>query len=174
MTIGKNFSINWPHQLKIGDNVRIGIGMSLVIDGIWSDIGFISIENQVEIKDYVKLIKKSDSKCVIGQTSFIGDNVNISIASDLIIERDCLIASGVRISDTNHLYGKDIENRKCATINAFINIKAGTWIGLNACILSGVIISENSVIAAGSVVNKDIPEWEIWGGIPAKYLKRIQ
>jgi acetyltransferase-like isoleucine patch superfamily enzyme len=45
------------------------------------------------------------------------------------------------------------------------------WICANCVILPGVNIGENSVIAAGSVVNKSIPSNEVWGGVPAKFIK---
>ena len=52
-----------------------------------------------------------------------------------------------------------------------VAIKDGAWIGINACILPGVSIGRNSVIAANSVVTKDVLDNEIVGGIPAKKIK---
>jgi acetyltransferase-like isoleucine patch superfamily enzyme len=52
-------------------------------------------------------------------------------------------------------------------------IKEGAWIGISAMILPDVTIGENSVIAAGSVVSKDIPKLVIAGGMPAKIIKKI-
>ena len=46
------------------------------------------------------------------------------------------------------------------------------WIGANALILPGVSIGHNAVIAAGSVVTKDIGEGEVFGGNPARFIKR--
>lgn len=51
-------------------------------------------------------------------------------------------------------------------------IQDEVWIGANVVILRGVIIGKGSVIAAGAVVVKDVPEMEIWGGVPAKFLKK--
>lgn len=52
-------------------------------------------------------------------------------------------------------------------------IKRGAWIAINAVILPGVTIGENSIVAAGSIVTKDIPSNVIVGGIPAKLIKGI-
>lgn len=52
-------------------------------------------------------------------------------------------------------------------------IEDGVWIGARVIILRGVRIGERSVIAAGAVVNQDVPANEIWGGVPAKLLRRL-
>lgn len=51
-----------------------------------------------------------------------------------------------------------------------INIGDNCFIGARSIILPGVTIGNNSIIAAGAVVNKDVPSGEVWGGIPAKYI----
>lgn len=45
------------------------------------------------------------------------------------------------------------------------------WIGYGAQIMSGVTIGRGAVVAAGAVVTKDIPPYEVWGGVPAKKIK---
>lgn len=55
-----------------------------------------------------------------------------------------------------------------------IRIKAGAWIGYGAIILQGVTIGRNSVVAVGAVVTKDVPDYTVVGGIPAKVIKRIK
>ncbi|MFB9080681.1 DapH/DapD/GlmU-related protein [Flavobacterium procerum] len=54
-----------------------------------------------------------------------------------------------------------------------VHIKKNAWIGTAATILSGVTIGENSIVAAGAVVTKDVPDNTIVGGIPAKVIKNI-
>ncbi len=58
-----------------------------------------------------------------------------------------------------------------ATSKGDIEIDDDVWIGQNAIILSGVHISQGAVVAAGSVVNMDVPPYAIVGGVPAKVLK---
>jgi acetyltransferase-like isoleucine patch superfamily enzyme len=60
-----------------------------------------------------------------------------------------------------------------AIITKPIVIKRKAWIGAAATILPGVTIGENSVVAAGAVVSKDVPDNTIVGGIPAKVLKNL-
>lgn len=64
-------------------------------------------------------------------------------------------------------FNKEVE----ATSKGPIIIKDDVWIGTNALILSGITISQGAVIAAGSVVTKDVPPYAIVGGNPAKILK---
>lgn len=54
-----------------------------------------------------------------------------------------------------------------------IEIGTGTWIGANSTILPGVRIGEGCVIAAGSMVNKDVPDNCLVGGVPAKIIKKL-
>ena len=51
-------------------------------------------------------------------------------------------------------------------------IEDEVWIGANVIVLRGVRIGTGAIIAAGAVVNKDVPSFEIWGGVPAKFLKK--
>ena len=52
-----------------------------------------------------------------------------------------------------------------------ITIDNDVWIGLRAMIMPGVTIGDHAIVAAGSVVTKDVPEWAIVGGNPAKIIK---
>lgn len=59
---------------------------------------------------------------------------------------------------------------------SFLRTRPGwknAWIGSNATVLQGVTVGENSVVAAGAVVTKDVPANSIVGGVPAKLIKKI-
>lgn len=73
---------------------------------------------------------------------------------------DSVTAEEKRRNDINHRYDQDIV------------IEEDVWCGANVVILKGVTIGRGSIIAAGSVVTKDIPRYCIAGGIPAKLLKK--
>ena len=62
------------------------------------------------------------------------------------------------------------ENRHSLVVG-HICIKENAWIGAGATILQGVTIGKNTVVAAGAVVSKDVPDNAVVGGIPAKILK---
>ena len=56
-------------------------------------------------------------------------------------------------------------------INPII-LEENVWIGTNSTVLKGVSIGKGAIIGAGSVVNKNVPQDEIWGGVPAKFIKK--
>ena len=55
-----------------------------------------------------------------------------------------------------------------------VEIEENVWIASKATILKGVTIGKYSVIAASAVVTKDVPAYEVWGGVPAKFIKQIK
>lgn len=108
----------------------------------------------------------------------IGNNVQFGIYSDIASNvhfgNSILCAGGVKFIGR---YDHEFRNPQ-KTIwegprgdNGTTIVEDDVWIGTNAIILSGVRIGKGSIIAAGTVVTKDIPSCEIWGGNPAKKLK---
>lgn len=54
-----------------------------------------------------------------------------------------------------------------------VRICEGVFIGVNSVICNAVTIGEHSVLGAGSIVVKDIPPFEVWGGVPARFIKKL-
>jgi len=107
--------------------------------------------------------------------SFIGRNCVITSKKEIIINKDCLIAEMVVIRDQDHIVDIFSENSSREHFNAApIKIKENVWIASKATILKGVTIGKYSVVAASAVVTKEIPPYEVWGGIPAKFIKKIK
>lgn len=110
----------------------------------------------------------------------IGDNCAlrgtvIHSRNKVIIGNDCLFGPGVLIIDNNsHNISVDSVNRRTKEIaDNPIFIGDNVWIGSRAIILKGVHIGDNAIIAAGAVVTKDVPANQLYGGNPAKFIKRI-
>jgi acetyltransferase-like isoleucine patch superfamily enzyme len=93
----------------------------------------------------------------------------------VVIGSNVLIADRVFITDADH---------KFAAINTPISLQGdsfrgavslldGCWIGIGAVILPGVTVGRNSVVAANTVVTKDVPDFTIVSGIPAKIIKKL-
>jgi len=110
----------------------------------------------------------------------IGNKVGISNATivatkSVIIGNNVMIGGGVTIVDSdfhslNPLHwhtNADQENM----ISSAVVIKDNVFIGMESIILKGVTIGSNVVLAAGSVVSKDVPDNQIWGGNPARFIK---
>ena len=113
----------------------------------------------------------------IGKHVFLGGgNILDRVRPDLITIEDYVsLAGGVNIlthsNPTTPL--REILGEKYHII-APVYIKRGAWIAINAIIMPGVTIGENSIVAAGSVVSKDVPPYTIVGGSPARVLKEIK
>jgi acetyltransferase-like isoleucine patch superfamily enzyme len=106
----------------------------------------------------------------IGKNVFINFDCVFLDLGGITIEDNVQIAPKVSLLSEGH--PTSIEHRH-SLIAKPIHIKKNAWIGANATILPGVTIGENSVVAAGSVVSKDVPDNTIVGGIPAKFLKSV-
>ena len=144
-------TINWPHQLSIGENCTLEDHLIFKYDSIW----------------------KKGPNIIIGNNVFIGNNTEFNISKNIIIGNDCLIASNCKFIDHNHGFSdlnSPIRLQELAVNSIVIN--GNVWIGTNCVILKGVSIGTGSIIGAGSVVNKNIPPNEIWAGIPAKFIKK--
>jgi acetyltransferase-like isoleucine patch superfamily enzyme len=151
------FDIRNKSNIKIGKNFTSGFGCRIEAFPLNEHLEIcISIGNDVQINDYVHI--------GAGEKIIIGDNV--------------LIASKVFISDLNHgnYKGSDQDspfslpnNRKLST--SPIVIKDNVWIGEGVCVMSGVTIGIGCVIGALSVVTKDLPDFSIAVGAPAKVIK---
>jgi acetyltransferase-like isoleucine patch superfamily enzyme len=115
----------------------------------------------------------SDCKLEIGDGCSIGNFNHIYSTSSIIIHENVLTADKVYISDNLHGFS-DISKpviQQPIIQNNVVEIGAGSWIGENACIL-GVTIGKNCVVGANSVVNKNVPDYCVVVGAPAKIIKR--
>ena len=124
------------------------------------------------------LIKNNDICVFFGDNVEINDYVHIAGGQKVKIGNNVLIASKVFITDINHGFyrGNNQDNpnsipkeRKLSTIP--VEIKDNVWIGESVCILPGVTIGEGCIIGASSVVTKNIPDFSIAVGSPAKVVK---
>lgn len=107
----------------------------------------------------------------IGKNVFINHACSFLDLGGITIEDDVLIGPRVNLTTENHPI--DPTKRKFLDLKGIV-IKRNAWIGAGATILPGVTVGENSIVAAGAVVNRDVPDNTIVGGIPAKILKTIQ
>lgn len=107
----------------------------------------------------------------IGKNVFINFDCVFLDLGGITIEDNVLIAPKVSLLTESHPLNPA---ERHSLIPKPIHIKKNAWIGANATILQGVTIGENAVVAAGSVVSKDVPDNVVVGGIPAKIIKEIK
>lgn len=153
-------TIKGQGELKIGKNVKITSGLG---------------------KNPVGLSSKTIVCIASSALVTIGDNVGISNSliyawNSITIEDDVMIGGGCQVFDTDFhslQYQDRIHRGDKKVKSSPIRIKKGAFIGTSSIITKGVTIGERSIVAAGSVVVKDIPADEVWGGNPCKFLKKL-
>lgn len=122
----------------------------------------------------------SSKKLFIGKNCKLGDNVHIVANEKVIIGDNCLMASKIFISDTNHGDYSNTANDSSPNIppderplySKPVKIGNNVWIGENVCVLLGVSIGDGCIIGANSVVNRDVPSNCIVAGVPGRVIKR--
>ena len=171
--IGKRTKIKFARKIEFLGSVTIGD--NCYIDAL--------SRNGIKIGNNFTLGRNSCIECTgvirnLGEGIEIGENVGISpnayigARGGLKIGKNTIMGPNVSIHSENHIF-KDInipirlqeEKRKG------IIIGEDCWIGAKTVILDGVIIGNGVVIAAGSVVNKDVPDYAVVAGVPAKIIK---
>ena len=170
-----------PFSCYISKTSNIQINENLLFNASWDFERTIRNKNcgQLFIGNNSFLISKNFRICT-GCRITINDSAKLILGSGILnhncviecfehveIGEDCKISENVQIRDSNnHLILRNGYKKSSP-----IFIGDHVWIGLNAIILPGVKIGSGAIIAAGSVVNKDVPPNSLVGGVPAKILR---
>lgn len=153
--------------VNIHDTARIS-------EGVIFDVklgGKIEIGSGTEILHNVILMTYGGD-IIIGNNSSINPNTIIYGHGNTAIGNNVLIAGGCMIIPANHIYNsKEIPIGKQGLLKKGIKICDDVWIGHGCSILDGVTVGTGAVIAAGSVVNKDVEPYSVVGGVPCKLIK---
>ncbi|MBT8517346.1 acyltransferase [Polynucleobacter paneuropaeus] len=154
-------SINWIvrdwRYLKVGTGVWIGAFSEIAVDGLDQPS---SIPGNLEI----------------GNRVVIGSFANIRAGGGRILIKDnALIGQKVSLIAANHLINQDNYYRDLPwdENNTGITLEENVWIGTGVIILPGCNIGRNSVVTAGSLVNRSIPRNQLWGGVPIIHIKDL-
>ena len=152
--------VKYPNYIINKKNIKIGKNSYI---GKYSFIYIIQEHNG----------KRYDPLLMIGNNVGIGQNFTISCMGKIIIEDEVMISRNVFIGDGIHDYrdvNVSIINQKML-YKGNVLVKKGCFIGINSVILPGVVIGKNAVIGANSVVTKDVPDFAVVAGNPAKIIK---
>lgn len=145
--------------LRIGDSVRINSGPSRnIVGGDRKTNLFVGPNGTLEIEDGVG---------ISNSTIVAMDSVRILSGS--------MIGGGCDIYDYDfHELSPDERSSRSGNIGAKpIVIGPNAFVGAHSIILKGVKIGNGSVIGAGSLVTRDVPDMEIWGGRPAQFIRKV-
>ena len=112
-------------------------------------------------------------KIVIGEKCYIGYHNTFLAAADIVIGNEVLMASNILISSENHSTNPESDTPYMdQPLKASpVQIGDGTWLGERVMVMSGVSIGKKCVIGGGSVVTRDIPDYCVAVGSPARVVK---
>lgn len=167
LLFGNSNKVRFGKKVKLNGQIKFGKNISI---RDYSNIrgNNIIIEDNVYIHENVLI--RGKEYITIGEGSTI--NRNTCILDKVKIGKNCSIAPNVVIVGSNHNF-KDLNKiiKKQGSELKGIIIEDDIWIAANSTILDGVTIGKGSVVAAGAVVNKDIPPYSVVGGVPARIIK---
>jgi len=174
---GETISSNDPEAFKLRDASFATKKLLLQLN---------NSSNPAEMRDLLRQITASeiDESVVVFTPLYINYGKHTKIGKNVFINFDCVFLDlgGITIEDNVLIAPKVSLLSEGHPVNPLdrqslvpgqIHIRKNAWIGAGATILPGVTIGENSVVAAGAVVSKDVPANTIVGGIPAKIIKAI-
>lgn len=113
-----------------------------------------------------------NSHTFIENDVILGDNVTIKCGvylwDGLRVESDVFVGPNVTFTNDKYPRSKHYPEKYQVT-----TLRRGSSIGANATVLGGIVIGENSMIGAGSLVTRNVPDNELWIGNPAKFIRKI-
>ena len=162
--VGRGFRVSGPMRLfvsgrlEIGDDVRINSGRSNYVGG----------ERRMAIWVGRNGLALIDHGCALS-------NATIVATDSVEILPETFIGGGCNIYDTDfhHINASGRLSPSVAAPHAPVRIGPRAFVGGHVTVLKGVTIGEGAVIGAGSVVTKSVPAGEIWAGVPARFVRKV-
>lgn len=167
---GTRVVLRHPNKIEIGDNVIIDDNCLIDAKG--------SSNNGIIIGDGVFLGRNSIISCkngdiILGKSVNIGFNSEVfsgsrvTIGDNVLIAAYCYVIGGDHDSDDN---GVSVAEQ--GQTSRGISIGAGSWLGAGVKVLDGVKIGRDTILGAGAVVNRDVPDSVVSAGVPAKVIRK--
>lgn len=159
----KRFQVQAEKNVYIGKHCALKGKSNIVLD------------DGVTVRPYTQ-IWSGGGTVRIGNGSEIGERCGISIANSLEIGEKVLLSPNVYITDCDHEYRNisvPVIDQGIAQKGQTVSIGYGSYIGINAVIVGNVKIGKHCVIGANSVVTKDVPDYCVAVGSPARVIKKM-
>lgn len=157
-----------PENISLGSDVNINRDCQLFsgrVSSIW-------LMDKVTLNHNVILFTENGS-IRIGQNSYINHNSELAAKNaDITIGKNVWIGMNTTILTSNHTSERfDSESEHAPEYHEDICVGDNVWIGAGVIVLCGITIGRGAIIAAGAVVVKDVPDFAVYGGVPAKLIK---
>lgn len=162
LTLGENSVIHRPKKLEGGKDIRIGKNSFIGSDS-W--LATFPVYHGVHYTPEI----------VIEDNVSIGRYANITAINQIIIKKGCLISEFFYTSDHTHGYDPSLgiyPAEQPLFSKGKVVIGSGCFIGFRVCVMPGVSIGKGCVIGSNSVVTKDLPDYSMAVGVPAKVIKK--
>lgn len=156
---GRHSVIHYPSNIPNRECVSIGDNTTLLSGA------------RIQVYNYLTGLS---ANVTIGNNCYIGTNFSILAGANVVIENEVLIASNVLITSEDHGMNpeSEIPYMNQPLICKEVRVGEGTWIGEKVSVLPGVRIGRKCIIGTNAVVTKDIPDYSIAVGIPARVVKK--
>ncbi len=156
----------------------------------WTRIGYcgrdVFLDSDVHLLRYPKNIHLADEVVInrgcqlcpcnpgaqirVGKRTVLGAYSFLYASQSITLGDDCLIAPFVYFVDSDHARSREAPMNTQGMETAPIVIGNDVWIGARVVVTRGVTVGDGAILAAGAVVNQDVPPYAIFGGVPAKQI----
>lgn len=120
----------------------------------------LKIGKKFKMRDGSKIRIRRNGVCTISNNSSVNSNNMIAYHKKISIGDNVQFSTNVQVYDHDHDYRSGLKNQKYSSVPIIIGDEV--WIGANSIILKGVTIGSYAVIAAGSIVNCDVPDYSVF------------
>lgn len=159
-SIGRNFWVYSPQHIRLGSEVAIAHDVTLraLTAYPWSN-------PPVTFTPSIRL----------GDRVFINSYSELSAVGSIELEEDVMIAPGCFITDNSHSFNHTGSSPREQPVEYLgpVKIGKGSWIGAHTVVIGHVTIGQHTIVAANSFVNKDLPDYVVAAGAPARVVKRF-
>ena len=169
VNFGANVILRHPHKIKIGDNVIVDD--NCLLDAKGRDNEGISIGSGAFIgRNSILSCKNGDiilrERVNIGFNSEVFSGSRVEIGADTLVAAYCYFVGGDHAVDNAEAALTEQGSRSHG-----ITVGANCWFGAGAIVLDGITVGSNAIVGAGAVVTKDVPDYAVSVGIPARQIR---
>jgi acetyltransferase-like isoleucine patch superfamily enzyme len=176
--VGRRFTVRGPIDILLRDgaslrNVRIGNDVALggrTYIRLRRD-GRISLADGVRTGTEVWLVSANDAELAVGPNTNLGSYCIFNGGHGIRIGADCVVAGFVYVNSSEHGHARGELIRRQGFFGAPVEIGDDVWLGGHVSVNKGVRIGTGAVVGAGAVVTRDLPEYAVAVGNPARVVK---
>ncbi|GFP26706.1 maltose O-acetyltransferase [Candidatus Hakubella thermalkaliphila] len=168
---GRNITLRHPGKMTLGSDVIVDD--NCILDAKGTEKSAITIGNGVFISAF-SILSMKDGVIEIGDNTRIGSHCRLETSTRLSVGRNVLIAYRCYVgAEYYHFERLDVPiSQQGKDLQGGVIIEDNVWLGAGVVVLDGVTIGRDAIVGAGAVVTKDIPEFAIAYGVPARVVRK--